>query len=151
MLSGYWGHPRHSFWDTGKEYCTHQAQSSGGGCGDLGRGCGLRLPRWEAHCGWFCGSPMSTGEIYVLLQWEITVSKGSTEEDRRFGLKDNGPTLEGGNPAYLDGTRSDFLGKAAARPGTSKQLQDSRTARAKQCREARRKGISETEGKLTRM
>lgn len=39
-------------------------------------------------------------------------------------MKDNGPTLEGGNLAYLDGTRSDFFGKAAARPGTSKQLQD---------------------------
>lgn len=39
-------------------------------------------------------------------------------------MKDNGPALEGGNLAYLDGTRSDFLGKAAARPGTSKQLQD---------------------------
>lgn len=78
--------------------------------------------------------------------------RGSTEEDRCFGLKGNGPTLEGGNLAYLDGTRDDFLGKAAARPGTSNQLQDGAgTARAKERREVWRKGVSETEGKLERM
>lgn len=63
-----------------------------------------------------CGFPMNTEKVSMLLQKsEPELLMGShcfitkVQESRHFGLRDNGPALEGRNWAHLYGTPSDFL------------------------------------------